>query len=163
MQTSNVLCVLLQAKNCLMTWILQSPMTLPGAYRLVSSNSEVISFKYSQSQQTIRMQFGEHYGIFVLDGGSLTSPKFLIRNVYGSEIGSVTKGKRIENTGTLQLNEASKFYYSVNTKRNLLEVTSHRLGIVNIELDNASDENILLALMVFGWMQTATSTVLLPV
>jgi hypothetical protein len=104
------------------------------------------------------MRFNEHYGVYVLDEGSFAARKFAIRNVYGSEIGTVSKGSWRETTGTLVLNDDSeKFSYQVNSKDSTIAITSSSIKSEIKVFDAEAEENFMLALIAFSWMQSVSS------
>jgi hypothetical protein len=129
-------------------------------FELISDDAKRVAFKYSRTQHSIRMRFNDHYGVYVLDEGSLSTRKFSIRNIYGSEIGTVKKGAWRETIGTLHLDGgAEKFSYEIIAKDCLVNIsssTSAKPYIINV--DSASEENYMLALIVFSWMQSVSKS-----
>jgi hypothetical protein len=142
-----------------MNWTLQPSGNHTTEFELIADDGTKISFKYSRTQQSIRMRFNEHYGVYVLDEGSFIARKFAIRNVYGSEIGTVSKGSWRETTGALVLDDLDKqVNYQINTKSSSVEINSGTSIKVDVGLsDRADEENYLLALIVFSWMQSVSA------
>ncbi|HEX8334406.1 MAG TPA: hypothetical protein VF622_17415 [Segetibacter sp.] len=142
-----------------MNWTLQPSGNHTTEFELIADDGQKITFKYSRIQQSIRMRFNEHYGVYVLDEGSFIARRFAIRNVYGSEIGAVSKGSWRETSGHLILNELSeKVNYQINTRSSLIEISTGTSIKVQIGLiDKPTEENYLLALIVFSWMQSVSA------
>jgi hypothetical protein len=141
-----------------MNWTLQSTGN-PLEFVLLSDDNQKAVFKYSPIQQSIRMRFNEHFGVYVLDEGSFVAKKFSIRNIYGSEIGNVTKGSWRVTSGTLVLDDVPEnFTYSINADNSLIEIT-HRSFVKNeVKVSGTiGEENYFLALIVFSWMQSVTA------
>ena len=131
---------------------------------MTSDDGQKVKFKYSRNQQSIRMRYNENYGVYVLDEGCFDARKFAIRNVYGSEIGQVSKGLWRETTGTLTLNDVpGKIIYQIDVKKTLIEIRtgSDEKYVIHIT-DGNFEENFMLSLIVFSWMQ-AVSAVPVPV
>jgi len=146
-----------------MNWILQSPGKA-SEFELTSEDGQIIKFKYSHNQQSIRMRYNEHYGVYLLDDDSFVSRKFAIRNVYGSEIGTLSKGLWRENTGTLFFNEVTdKINYHIDQKQSAIQVfTGIREKDTIAIADGNVDENYMLSLIVYSWVKLIAKAVHSP-
>jgi hypothetical protein len=105
------------------------------------------------------MRFKEHYGVYVLDEGGFSAKKCAIRNVYGSEIGNIIKGAWREAGGTLVLNDVpEKFTFMISSKNSCIEIlySSSIKEEVRI-LDTKGEDNYMLALIVYSWMQSLSA------
>lgn len=138
-----------------MKWTLQSSAS-NSEFELISADGKKVKFKYSRTQQSIRMRFDENHGVYVLDEGWFGARKFSIRNVYGSEIGTVSKALWKEASGTLLLNDVhEKINYRFNSKVSIVDVREGSMVTDTIAIaDGKAEENYMLALIVFSWKQS---------
>jgi hypothetical protein len=142
-----------------MKWTLKHSGKNASELMLVSDDDRRVIFKYSSTQHSIRMRFKEHYGVYMLDEGGFSAKKCAIRNVYGSEIGNVIKGSWREAGGTVVLNEVpEKFSYEITTKDSTIKITTGTSAKDEVKITDATgNEDYLLALIVFSWMQSVTA------
>jgi hypothetical protein len=105
------------------------------------------------------MRFNDNYGVFVIDEGSFAARKFAIRNVYGSEIGTVSKGSWRETSVSVSLNDlAEKVMYEIDKKEltiNIATATSKKNEIISLK--EKGDEHFMLVIIAFSWMQSVTA------
>jgi hypothetical protein len=141
-----------------MKWTLQSSGN-PSEFVLVSDDDQKITFKYSSAQQSIRMRFNEHFGVYVLDEKGFGAKKLSIRNVYGSEIGYILKGTWRETTGSIALDDISeKYTYEIFSTNSTIEITTASSVKNEVRIiDAMGKESYILALIVFSWMQSVTA------
>lgn len=141
-----------------MKWTLQSNAGNPSEFQLVSATGNQLTFKYSATQHSIRMHFNEHYGVYVIDEGSFDARKFVIRNIYGSPIGTITKEPWRGISGQLILDGLkAKVNYQLHKKDQSIEIEAG-LKTSTIVLGNDNNEQYMLALIVYAWMQSVTAT-----
>lgn len=139
-----------------MNWTLQSDES-SSEYEMISDDGQKVRFKYSRSQQSVRMRFDGNYGVYVLDEGCFEARKFAIRNVYGSEIGHVSKGLWRETSGTITLDDITgKVNYQIDTKNALLQIQTGSVQSTIYIVDGKNEENYFLSLIVLAWMQAVS-------
>lgn len=143
-----------------MKWILSNSGPNTSAYEMVREDGSKIVFKYSHSQQSIRMRYNDHYGVYVLDEGGLAGKKIAIRNVYGSEIGMVTKNLLRTTSGSVFFNDSPEIInYVISADQSLIEIngdTSISIAITG-SIAESTYELHLLTSIVFSWMRFAAS------
>ena len=107
-----------------MNWNVQLPSTDFSVYELVSEDGRKVVCKYNRSQGTIRLRYDGHYGVFMIEKDQLINRKFALSNVYGSEIGTVTKNLWHENTGSIAFNNPfHKLNYKIDAYSSFIEVS----------------------------------------
>ena len=157
---SAVLCYKFLHKTFYMQWILNNSGSNVSDYQMTCDDGNRIVFKYSRSQQTIRMRCNEHYGVFVLDEGSFTSKKISIRNIYGSEIGALTKSLLRESSGYILLDDfPQKNHYIISSGKGIIELANNTTIFIDVtkKQDSNINETYLLSLIVFSWLQSVTA------
>jgi hypothetical protein len=141
-------------------WILNNSGSNISEYQMTCEDGNRIVFKYSLSQQTIRMRCNEHYGVFVLDEGGFISKKISIRNIYGSEIGAITKSLLRETSGYMLLDDfPHKINYIFSSKNSLVELANNSTILIDLNRRDGLDANetCLLSVIVFSWLKSVTA------
>ncbi|WP_207492092.1 hypothetical protein [Aridibaculum aurantiacum] len=105
-----------------MNWNFEvSPGHIPE-YRLHSSEGTQLMFKYNSQQQSIRMKFNNYQGVYLLGDAGISARKFPLLNVYGSEIGTVSKSVINPLQGTIYLEDHYKITYKINPQQSSVEL-----------------------------------------
>jgi hypothetical protein len=96
-----------------MKWILTSnPAALVHEYHLVENETCILTLKYNPLHRTARIKCGTVYRLFFIEStGSLTG-KYLLKNEYGMEIGSMNYHQLPGKDGAVQI-EDKKFTYQL--------------------------------------------------
>lgn len=107
-----------------MKWnVLLSPNDF-SAYQFTSVDGKEFICKFNKSQGSFRMKYNDLYGVVLADTHQLFHRKFVLTNVYGSEIGLVTKNLWHENTGTVVFNHTGKkINYKIDSYSSFIEIT----------------------------------------
>lgn len=146
-----------------MKWIFQVSTENISEYFLLSAEGEKCSFKYSRLQQSIRIKYQDQRAVFLLDKNSFSTRKSFVRNVYGSEIGTIVKSLLNDQAGTItMLDAASKFHYKILTRENAVLLSNGGFSALCQVDENdakAHEEFYMLAVIVLSWMYTLPAPV----
>ncbi len=108
-----------------MKWNVQLTTNDLSAFEFTSEDGKKLLSKYNRKQGSFRMKLNENYGVFLAETTQLSHRKFVISNVYGSEIGVVTKNLWHENTGNILLTQSGKkLHYKIDTFSSFMEINS---------------------------------------
>lgn len=109
-----------------MKWNVQLCADDFSAYGFVAADGNMFSCKYNRGQGSIRMKYNEHHGVLHVDSNHIIHRKFGLSNVYGSEIGMVTRNLWHENTGHIIFNEpANKLNYKIDSYSSLIQISGN--------------------------------------
>ncbi len=146
-----------------MNWTVQLPANDFSAYEFSSDSGKKIVCKYNRSQGSLRLRSDDHYGVFMIDGEQLINRKFVLSNVYGSEVGTVIKNLWHENTGHIIFNHPThKLHYKIDSYSSFIEISDK---VINhfCELNSiphpGREEHYMPVLISLAWMQLVSSGV----
>lgn len=145
-----------------MKWSFHSSSPDFSAFELIGENSHKIVCKFNSNEGILRLRFDGHYSVFMFENTQLINRKFSITNVYGSEVGTVTRNLWHENTGIISLNHSlpHKLTYKINVFSSSIEVSEK--GVKSIcELHSLPDVgrelHFIPVLIALAWTQIINS------
>ena len=141
-----------------MKWTVQVSSNDFSAYHFTAADGKNFTCKLNRSQGSFRMKSNENYGVVFIDISHLTHRKFVLLNVYGSEIGIVTKNLWHENTGNIILNQSGKkLQYKIDTYSSFIEINCEGVTYY-CDLQNiphpGREMHYMPILIALAWMQT---------
>lgn len=145
-----------------MKWTLQVRTSDFSEYELISAEGDKIVYKYNRSQQILRLRFNDQHAVFFFDDVNFSARKYSLKNIYGSEIGSVTKGLWNERSGHVRLDEnPEKISYKINSDFTSLIVNGHKSEAtceINAATLSGAEEQMMLVLISLAWKLSVGAT-----
>ena len=139
-----------------MKWTFQvSPHNI-SEYLITSSEGKMLSFKYSQLQRSIRMKYNDHRAVYMLDNKGFSAKKTFLKNVYGSEIGTISKSMLREHTGTVTLNDSLfRLDYKIGVAKHTIDISNEKISSTchfSEGWNKEQGEMYMIAMIVLSWM-----------
>lgn len=117
-----------------MNWNVTLLVNELSCYEFVAEDGKIFICKFNSNNGTLRIKFKSYHAVIVTDIHHLFNRKYSLHNVYGSEIGLVTKNMWHENTGNIHFNHSSKkINYKIDHFSSLIEITiDHQIITCNL-------------------------------
>lgn len=145
-----------------MKWNVQLSPNDFSAYEFTSEEGRKLFSKYNRNQGSFRMKCNEQYGVLLAETTQLNHRKFTLSNVYGSEIGMLTKNLWHENTGNIMLTQSGKkLHYKIDTYSSFIEINCEG-AIQYCDLKNiphpGREMHYMPILIALGWLYSVPIT-----
>ena len=107
-----------------MKWIVEFTNSDHNSYEFLSADGRRFLCKFNRNQGSMRLKFADHFSVFLVDSHQLINRKILLSNVYGSEVGVLTKNLWKENSGQISLDEPyHKINYKIDSYSSFIELS----------------------------------------
>jgi hypothetical protein len=136
-----------------MKWKLHVRTSDFSEYELIAANGDKIVFKYNRLQEILRLRFHDQHAVYSLDHVNFEARKFTLKNIYGSEIGSVTKALWNERSGYISFDGLlEKISYRINSDHTSLKIFTDHAEEATCEINpTSSRELMMLVLISLSW------------
>ena len=98
-----------------MKWILISPrQSTIREYQLMDENTSKVIAKINPLHKSVRISCDNQHRLFFVEQVSSFAGKYIYRNEYGMEVGSMTTDKQVKCDGTIIIDSIKYFYHQQN-------------------------------------------------
>lgn len=98
-----------------MKWILtSSKQATLREYQLMDEKSSLVVAKINPLHKSVRISCDNQHRLFFVEQVSLFAGKYIYRNEYGMEVGSMTTDKQVKCDGTIIIDSIKYFYHQQN-------------------------------------------------